>query len=76
LLRGIRRLVGEGNADPLPELERTLCEEDNPEGTEQIMALADALGALYRLGAAEREACLKVLLAFGALADSRPRRGE
>ena len=76
LLMGIRRLVEEGSGADMPELQQALFETEEPAGTAQILTLADALGALYRLGPAEREACIQILTAFAEYAQSRPRIGE
>jgi GAF domain-containing protein len=72
LLAGMQRLVEEGTTPALPELERLLGEsEESGSGMEQILALADILGALSRLGPAERETCLKILTTFAEYAQSR-----
>ena len=73
LLAGIRRLAEGGTAPEVPEVERVLTETEDPGGTEQILALADALGSLYRLGPAERAACIQILSTFAEYAQSRPR---
>ena len=72
LLEGIRRLVQEGIMPAPTGLESVLGEpEEDGGGTAQILALADILGSLSRLGPAEREACLKILTTFAEYAESR-----
>lgn len=56
----------------MAEVERVLTETEETGGTTQILALADVLGAVSKLGPAEREACLKILTAFAEYANSRP----
>ena len=80
LLAGIRRLgEGQGGVE-LPKLERTLAAaEPGAEGPADILAVADMLGAVSKLGQAERQACLDILKAFAEYAQSRssflPRHG-
>jgi len=71
LLQGIRRLAEEGTSAPLPEVERALAEAaPAPEGSAEILALAQSFGALSRLGQAERQVCLDVLATFADYAQS------
>lgn len=72
LLAGIRRLTEGSGAPTMAEVERVLTETEETGGTTQILALADVLGAVSKLGPAEREACLKILTAFAEYANSRP----
>jgi GAF domain-containing protein len=73
LLAGIQRLVEGGAVPELSELERVLVESEDSGGTAQILALADILGSLGRLGSAEREACIRVLTIVTGYAQSRSR---
>jgi GAF domain-containing protein len=76
LLHGIRRLVEEGTVPEMPQVERALAEtEPGLEGAAGILALADILGALSKVGEAERQACLDILTTFAEYARSRSRFG-
>lgn len=74
LLASIRRLAeGEGAAE-MPKLQRALAEgEPAAEGAEDVLALADVLGTVGRLGEMERQTCLKILQAFAEYAQSQLR---
>ena len=76
LLAGLQNLAQADKSIRIDELEKVMTEGEDPEGTGQILAIAESLSALYKLGEAEREVCLKVLGAFASLADSRPRPGQ
>lgn len=76
LLAGLQNLAQSDNSIRFDGLEQVMTEGQDPQGTEQILAVARTLSSLYKLGDAERGACLKVLEAFAVLADSRPRPGR
>lgn len=73
LLAGLGSLEPPGERGAFSTLTKALGSGDDPEGTDQILAIAGAMSSLYQLGQAERETCLRVLDAFVALADARPR---
>jgi GAF domain-containing protein len=74
LLRGIRRLVEESKATEVQAVEQVLSEaQESPQGAAEIVALADMLGDISKLGESERRACLRILSAFSDYARSRHR---
>jgi GAF domain-containing protein len=74
LLGSIRRLAQEDTSAEMQEVQQVLAETaEAPEGTDEIMALADIFGSIGKLGEAERKACLQILSAFSDYAHSRPR---
>jgi len=74
LVRGLRRLAEEGADADIQEVQRALAEAaEAPQEATEILAIADALGAISELGEAERQACLQILSAFANFARSKPR---
>jgi GAF domain-containing protein len=74
LLWGIRRLAEEEGVSEMPHLERALAETEPAfGGAAEILALADILSTLSRVGQAERQACLDILTTFAEYAQSRSR---
>lgn len=73
LVMGLSSLRQRSEGTAFPTLAAAIESDDDPEGTDQILAIARAMSSLYCLGRAERETCLRVLEAFSSLADARPR---
>ncbi len=72
LLAGISRLVEDGAVSPMPNVEQALAgPEPTPAEAEEIVAFADILSQLGRMGEAERQSCVHLVRTFLDYAQSR-----
>lgn len=68
LLEGLRRLVDPAES---PDLARVLETAGGSRIEDSLLAIADQINAISRLGSAEQHACLEILQAFRAYARSK-----